>query len=238
MLYENQTMTCLIVDNDSLSKAVLIQSLRNKFGLLHPFECNNAVEAYTIIQSHGIDIVFIEIELPEIDGLEFVKNLGEIRPLIIFTTKQDKYAMEAFELRVFDYLLKPIQPDRLRQALTKAKSILVKEKETKQEQKEYIFIKDSNVIRRLKINDILYAEAMGDYVKLFTAEKYYAIHTRFATVEQRLPPDKFLRIHRSFMVALDKIDCLQDRVLTINGKCLPVALTYKQALSERMNILA
>ena len=102
---------------------------------------------------------------------------------------------------------------------------------------EFVFIRDSNIVRRLKLDDILFLEAMGDYVKLHTRERYYAIHTTLKTVEQRLPSDKFLRVHRSYMVAIDKIDTIQDGVLIIGSKPVPVADAYRATLNKRMNIL-
>lgn len=124
------------------------------------------------------------------------------------------------------------------QAINKAKEVLEKQEEKiKSDSEECIFIRDTNIVRRLKVDDILYTEAMGDYVKLHTRGKLYAIHTKLKTVEDRLPADKFLRIHRSYIVALNKIDTLQDGALSIGGKFLPVADTYRKLLSQRMNIL-
>lgn len=102
---------------------------------------------------------------------------------------------------------------------------------------EFIFIRDTNTVRRLKLDDILYTEAMGDYVKLHTMERLYAVHAKLKTVEERLPAHKFLRIHRSYIVALNKIDTLQYGTLTIGDKLLPVSDTYRKSLCHRMNIL-
>ena len=231
-------MTCLLIDNDPVSRAALIECTRQINDIGSCVECCSTMEAYNYIQHNTVDVIFLEVEMPGMNGIEFVRNLGNAKPAIIFTTTKNEYAIEAFELHVADYLLKPITLSRFTKAITKARQIVTQNKQLKQKQEEFIFIKDSNIIRRLRINDILYAEAMGDYVKLFTPEKFHAIHAKFVTVESRLPPDKFLRIHRSFIVAVNKIDSLHDRELMINGKCIPVAITYKQVLNERLNVLA
>ncbi len=102
---------------------------------------------------------------------------------------------------------------------------------------DFIFIRDSNVIRRLKLDDILYAKAMGDYVKLYTPQKNFAIHTTLKVVEERLPASKFIRVHRSYIVAITKIDTIQDGALVLNGKPVPVADTYRASLNKKMNVL-
>jgi DNA-binding LytR/AlgR family response regulator len=146
--------------------------------------------------------------------------------------------VEAFELNVADYIVKPVTPARFIQAIDRAREITESNKvEVLMDEDEFIFIRDSNVIRRLKIEDILYAEAMGDYVKLHTQQKFFAIHTPLKTVEDRLHGPKFIRVHRSYIVAVQKIDTLQDGALVIGGKTVPVADAFRAALNKRMNIL-
>jgi DNA-binding LytR/AlgR family response regulator len=141
-------------------------------------------------------------------------------------------------LNVADYILKPVNVSRFIQAIDKAREILDSRKEEMALQDdEFIFIRDSNVVRRLKLDNILFAEAMGDYVKLYTPEKFYAVHTTLKAVEERLPVAKFIRVHRSYVVALNRIDTIQDGALVINGKPLPVADAYRSQLNSRMNIL-
>ena len=171
-------------------------------------------------------------------GLELTKNLSRNRPLIIFTTSKKEYAVEAFELNVADYIVKPVTPSRFIQAIERAREIIESNKEdVRIAEDEFIFIRDSNVVRRLKIDDILYAEAMGDYVKLHTPQKFYAIHTTLRAVEERLPSSKFIRVHRSYIASLQKIDTIQDGALVINGKAVPVADAYRAALNKKMNVL-
>jgi DNA-binding LytR/AlgR family response regulator len=199
---------------------------------------DNAIDAYAFIQQQPVDILLLDIEMPGMTGLELTKNLSRNRPLIIFTTSKKEYAVEAFELNVADYIVKPVTPSRFIQAIERAREIIESTKEdVRIAEDEFIFIRDSNVVRRLKIDDILYAEAMGDYVKLHTPQKFYAIHTTLRAVEERLPSSKFIRVHRSYIASLQKIDTIQDGALVINGKAVPVADAYRAALNKKMNVL-
>ena len=231
-------MNCLIVDDNKIARSTLRQLATHVQDLEVAGECAGAKEAFQYMLQHKVDLLLLDIQMPGMSGLELTKNLGREGPLIIFTTSQRDYALEAFELNVVDYILKPVMPARFIQAIEKAKEILAsRNTDIKSDQDEFIFIRDSSVIRRLKIDDILFAEAMGDYVKLYTAQRFYAIHTTLKAVESRLPSSRFLRIHRSYIVAVSKIDTIQDGAVIINGRSLPVADAYRLALNTRMNVI-
>jgi DNA-binding LytR/AlgR family response regulator len=201
-------------------------------------ECDNAMDAYNLLLEKPVDLVLLDIEMPGMTGLELIKNLGNKKPLIIFTTSKKEYASEAFDLNVADYMVKPVSPARFLQAMEKARELLLSNAEEVQlDEHEFIFIRDSNIVRRLKIDDILFAEAMGDYVKLYTPQKFFAIHTTLKLVEERLPASKFIRVHRSYIAAVGKIDTIQEGALIINGKSVPVADAYRSGLNKRINIL-
>jgi DNA-binding LytR/AlgR family response regulator len=231
-------MNCLIVDDNKIARTTLRQLASQLKDITITGECDNAMDAYNLLQENPVDVILLDIEMPGMSGLELTRNLGSKRPLIIFTTSKKDYAAEAFDLNVADFIVKPITPARFIQAIEKAKEILQSNREeVSLQQDEFIFIRDSNVVKRLKLDDILYAEAMGDYVKLHTPQRFYAIHSTLKAVEERLPSSKFFRVHRSFVVAIDKIDTVQNGVLIINGKSIPVADAYRGALNKRMNIL-
>ena len=201
-------------------------------------EADSAISAYNFLQEQPADILLLDIQMPGMNGLELTKNLGNKRPVIIFTTSLKEYAVDAFELNVSYYLVKPVTPPRFIQSIDRARTIIESNKEeVKMNDDEFIFIRDSNIVKRLSIDDILFAEAMGDYVKLHTPQKFFAIHTTLKTVEERLPEHKFLRVHRSYIVALHKIDTIRDGAIVINGKPVPVADAYRSQLNQRMNIL-
>lgn len=231
-------MNILIIDDNPIARSVLKKLCSQQPDLAVAGECATAEEAYGFLQKEAVDLLLLDIEMPGMTGIELVERLGKRRPVIIFTTSKKEYATEAFDLNVADYIVKPVTPARFIQAIAKAREIVESsQEEVKWEDEEFIFIRDSTVIRRLKIEDILFAEAMGDYVKLFTPQKFFAIHTTLKAVEERLPASRFLRVHRSFLVALNKIDTIQDGVLIIGDKPVPVADAYRKALSSRMNIL-
>ncbi len=231
-------MNCLIIDDNKIARTTMKQLASQVNDLVVAGECASAMDAYNFLQNEPVDLLLLDIEMPGMTGLELTRNLGSNRPVIIFTTSKKEYAVEAFELNVADYILKPVTPARFLQAIEKAKEILESNKEEiKYTDEEFLFIRDSNIIRRLKITDILYAEAMGDYVKLHVDKKFYAIHTTLKAVEERLTAANFIRVHRSYVVAINKIDSLRDGTIIIGDKSIPVADAYRAVLNKRMNIL-
>jgi DNA-binding LytR/AlgR family response regulator len=230
-------MKALIVDDNDIARTTLAHLAKQIPDLSIVSEFSNAIEAYHYLQSNSVDLIFLDIEMPEMTGIELTKTLSGKETIIIFTTSKKEYALEAFELNIADYLLKPIMPVRFLQAVSKAQTILESRKENVEVTRdEFLFVRDSNITRRLKLDDIFYAEAMGDYVKFYTKEKMFAIHGKMKTAEERLPKDHFIRVHRSYIVSVGKIDTLQDGGIMINGKFIPVADAYRKALNTRMNV--
>lgn len=230
-------MTSLIVDDNPIARATLKLLTSQVSDLEVMAEYTNAMDAYNHLQKQEVDLLFLDINMPEMTGLDLIRNLQHKSTMIIFITSNKDYAVEAFELNVADYLVKPITPVRFLQAVDKVRSIVETANQNfKVYEDEFIFVRDSTTIRRLKLDDILYAEAMGDYVKFYTHKKAYAIHGTMKSAEEKLPQAKFIRIHRSYIAALSKIDTLQDGGLVINEKFLPIADAYRKALTARMNI--
>ena len=230
-------MKALIVDDNDIARTTLAHLAKQIPNLTIVSEFSNAIDAYNHLQSNHVDLIFLDIEMPEMTGIELTKNLSGKDIIIIFTTSNKDYALEAFELNIADYILKPVMPARFLQAVSKAQSILESRIENVEVTKdEFLFVRDSNITRRLKLDDIFYAEAMGDYVKFYTREKMFAIHGKMKTAEERLPKEDFIRVHRSYIVSVGKIDTLQDGGIMINGKFIPVADAYRKALNTRMNV--
>lgn len=201
-------------------------------------ECTSAMEAYNYLNSTTIDLLLLDIEMPGMTGLELTKNLGNKKPLIIFTTAKTDYAVAAFELNVVDYLVKPISPARFLQAIERAFEAVASDKqEVKIENKDFIFIKDNGVLKKINVEDILFLEAMGDYVKVHTPQKFHVVHSTLKAIEERLPDNKFVRVHRSYIVALNKIDYIQDGIININKTTIPIADTYRSVLNKKLNLL-
>lgn len=201
-------------------------------------ECASAIEAYNLLQKEKIDILLLDIEMPGMNGIELTRNLGRNGPVIIFTTAKKDYAIEAFDLSVADYLLKPVRPARFIQSIDKARELLEsRHKELHSPDNEFVFIRDNGVLKSIRLDDILYLEAMGDYVKLYTSRRFHAIHSTLKSVEEKLPLSRFMRVHRSYIVALDKIEALEDGSIIIQKEAIPVADAYRAAFNSRLNLL-
>jgi len=231
-------MKCIIVDDNKMARMALKQLVSQLSNVDLVAECNDAVEALDIFNSSQVDLLLLDIEMPGMTGLDLIKKLGNTKPLIIFTTAKKDYAVEAFELNVIDYLIKPIALQRLKQAIDKAQEALDSNKqEVKVEEQEFVFVKDNGILKRIAIDDILFLEAMGDYVKVHTPQKFHVVHATLKSIEEKLPSSKFLRVHRSFIVAINKIDYIQEGTISIVKTTIPVADTHKSNLNKRLNLL-
>jgi DNA-binding LytR/AlgR family response regulator len=231
-------MKCLIVDDNKMARMALKQLVSQLQNLEVTAECASAIEAYNQLSASPVDLLFLDIEMPDMSGIDLIKKLGSKKPLIVFTTAKKDYAVEAFELNVVDYLVKPVSQGRLVQAVEKAQEALDSDKEeVKIEEQGFVFVKDNGMLKRIAIDDILYLEAMGDYVKVHTPQKFHVVHATLKSIEEKLPGTKFLRVHRSFIVAINKIDFIQEGTITIGKTTIPVADTHKAALSKRLNLL-
>ena len=231
-------MKCLIVDDNKLARMAMKQLVGQINDLELVQECEDAMQAYNAINTGTIDLVFLDVEMPGMSGLELIRNLGSKKPLIIFTTAKENYAVEAFELNVIDYLVKPIKPARFIQSVEKAHEVFSSNKlEVKVGEQEFVFIKDNGVLKRIGIDDILYLEAMGDYVKVHTPQRFHVLHATLKSIEEKLPVARYIRVHRSYIVALNKIDSIQEGVISIGKTTVPIADTYKTTLNKRLNFL-
>jgi len=231
-------MKCLIVDDNKMARLALKQLVSQVQSLELVAECSDAMEAFSSLNSNHVDLLLLDIEMPDMTGLELLKKLGNKRPLIIFTTAKKDYAVEAFELNVVDYLVKPITLPRLMQAIDKAAEARESDREeVKVEEQGFVFVKDNGVLKRISIDDILYLEAMGDYVKVHTPQKFHVVHATLKSIEEKLPASKFVRVHRSYIVAINKIDYIQEGTISIGKMSIPVADTHKANLNRRLNLL-
>lgn len=231
-------MKCIIVDDNKMARMALKQLVLQVNNLELVAECIDAEDALDTLNNVQIDLLLLDIEMPGMTGLDLTKKLGNSTPLIIFTTAKTDYAVEAFELNVVDYLVKPIALPRFRQAVEKAQETLESTKEEmKVEEQAFVFVKDNGVLKRIAIDDILFLEAMGDYVKVHTPQKFHVVHATLKSIEEKLPASKFLRVHRSYIVAINKIDYIQEGTITIGKTTIPVADTHKANLGKRLNLL-
>jgi DNA-binding LytR/AlgR family response regulator len=231
-------MTCLIIDDNKMARMAMKQLASQVDDIKIVGECDNAMDAYNIISKQAVDLLLLDIEMPGMTGLELTKNLGNKSPLIVFTTAKKEYAAEAFELNVADYLIKPVAPGRFLQAIEKVREVLESKRDNlKVEDKEFVFIRDNGILKRIDINDILYLEAMGDYVKVHTTQKFHIVHSTLKSIEEKLSAAKFMRVHRSYIVSLNKIDFIEEGVINIGKNSIPVADAYRGTLNQQLNLL-
>lgn len=230
-------MRCLIVDDNELAR-VMLGHLVTQTGLLEVIgQCRDAIEAHQHITRDSPDLVFLDIEMPGMSGIELLHSLPR-KPLIIFTTSTRDYALEAFELNVVDYLLKPVTLPRLLQAIEKAREVLQRDNtEVNKVDEENIFIRDNGTLKKIRMDEILWIEAMGDYIKIFTPGKWHIVHTTLKAVEEKIRSAKLMRIHRSYIVSLNKIDSIEDGVLNIMSTPIPVADSYRSQLMKKLKLL-
>ncbi len=198
-------------------------------------ECASAIEAFEFLRNNTVDLLFLDVEMPEMSGIELLKSLKQ-KPVVILTTSNKNYAAEAFELSVVDFLVKPFTFPRFMQALQKAADLIQRsETEVSNIGAEYLFIKENKTVKKLSINDILWMEAMGDYVKIQSDKKTHIVHTSLRALEEKMEPSLFIRVHRSYIISIAKIDYIEEGVIYITGKPIPLAETYKASLNKRLN---
>lgn len=229
-------MNCLLVDDDLMSRSTLAHFIGRVDYLNVKGECSSAVEALKILEKEKIDLMFLDIEMPEMNGIEMVKNM-QIKPLVILTTSHKEYALDAFEHNVIDYLVKPIEFPRFLKAVTKAKELFDARTPAGTSETDCFFVKRNSVLNKVYVKDILWVEALGDYVTINTADNKFILHLTLKAIERKLPVEKFARVHRSYIVNVENISSVEDDTITIRNNHIPVGAMYKENFMKRLNLL-
>ena len=230
-------MNCIIVDDEEMSRTAMKHLVSQVQYLKLVGICSNATEALNILTDNKIDLLLLDIEMPEMNGLQLIKSLKK-PPLTILATSKKEYAIEAFECNVVDYLVKPIQLDRFFRAIEKGKEIFDNSHQTVDfSTKDNVFIKNNGALVKINMKDILWIEALGDYITIHTPLKKYTIHSTMKTIEDRLGQEKFIRVHRSFIVSIDNISSVDDNIVAIDKQLIPIGAVYKENLTKRLNLL-
>jgi two-component system, LytTR family, response regulator len=231
-------MKCIIVDDNKMSRELVKQLVDQVDFLELKNECETPVEAFNYLKKEDIDLVFLDVEMPGMTGIELIKNL-EKRPIIILITAKKDYAVEAFEVNVADYIIKPVTLSRFMAAVDRAKELYEdQKKEANQKEKDFIFVRSNSLLTKVKINDIIYAQALGDYVNIFTNEKRLTVHITLKGLEEKLPQDKFYRLHRSYLTSLHHIDNIEEGTAYIGKHPLPIGEQYKKELLRKINLIS
>ncbi len=226
-------INCLVVDDEPIAREGIMEYVR-QIDYLNPVaQCKSAAEAAGLLQKHKIDLIFLDIQMPKLTGIEFVKALAE-PPLVIFTTAYSEYALEGFELDVVDYLLKPISFARFLKAVEKAQNYLHARNKEVSITNEYFFIKCNGKIEKIITSEVIYIEAMANYVIIYTKQKKYITYLTFSGMEEQLPAELFVRIHKSFLVAISAIQTIDgDEVITSSMR-LPLSKNYRNEVMSRI----
>ena len=232
-------ITCMIVDDEALARKLLADYVSKIPSLDLVAACANAIEASAVLKSRPVDLLFLDIQMPDINGISFMQMLAT-KPMIVFTTAYAEYAVKSYELNALDYLVKPIPFERLFQAVGKAMDLISSRNpalETDvaiQEEQDYIFIKSDAKTYRVDFDDIGYIEAYGEYVLIHRGSDRLMPLLQLGKMEEILPASRFIRVHRSFIIQFSKIEAIQGNVIWIGKKEIPVSRTYREALTERV----
>ncbi len=225
-------INCIIIDDEPSSQTVLKAFIADVHFLKLICICNNALEATEVLnKSNNINLLFLDINMPKISGLNFYKSLQN-PPDVIFTTAYSEYALEGFEVNAIDYLLKPFSFERFFKAVNKVLDKQSQENQTPED--DFILIKSNKVLHKIAPNDIFFAEAFGDYVKVHLEHTYIMTNSTFTNI-LKLLPKQFVRTHKSYAINLKKMNSLAGNQITIGEKIVPIGQTYKAAFLKTFN---
>ena len=227
---------CIAIDDEplALSKLEGFISKVPELNLTRTFD--NAIEAIGWLKENSIDLIFLDIQMEQLTGIQFLEATGTASRIII-TTAYDQYAIKGFELNVTDYLLKPFSFQRFVQAVSKVMEYFTQNHETQQlfnKDESYLFVKTEYRLERVDIDDILYIEGMKDYLRIICTGKKIMTLQSFSKIEESLPSNKFCRVHKSFIVAIDKIRSIERGVILIADRRIPVSNTYRESFYSRI----
>ena len=231
-------LNCVVIEDEPLARNLMIEYVKKlpSLNLIEAF--SNPLAAMETLRSASIDVLFLDVQMPEITGISLLKILTK-RPLVVLTTAYSHYALEGYELDVADYLLKPItferflkSIDKITQRLDSAPAVQPSSVEQTITPPAFIFVKDGTKLVKVKLDEILYIEGLKDYVTIHTFHQKIVTLQRLKSLEEQLPADKFIRVHNSYIVSLDAIDVIQKNEIQIKGVTLPIGDTYRKAFKE------
>lgn len=226
----SKNISCLIVDDEAIAREIIATHLSKIDTITVVASCSNAMEAFNVISNHTIDLVFLDINMPEISGISFAKSINK-NIKIIFTTAYRDYAVEGFELQAVDYLLKPIAFERLLKAVNNYFKVFTETNskvETQNESNDFMFVRSERRMVKIDFNTIIYIESYSDYLKIHLKNTIVVTRETITAIEVKLPKNAFLRIHRSYIVALSHIKSFTNEHISIKDKDLSISRSYKK----------
>lgn len=234
----NKICNCIIVDDEPIAREILENHLQKIDAVSVVASCKNAIEAFNVLNSNQVDLIFLDINMPEISGLSFAKTINK-NIKIIFTTAYREYAVDGFNLQAVDYLLKPISFERLLQAVNKylgenKEEVFEPVLEVRNEKSDFIFVRSDRKMIKIDFSEINYIESFSDYIKIHLSDKTIITRETITNIEARLPKNDFMRIHRSFIVSIPKIDSFTNEFVEIHRKAIPISRSYKKEVLNRL----
>jgi DNA-binding LytR/AlgR family response regulator len=233
-------LRCLLIDDEPPALKILASYISNINGLEIVGQCKNALEALDVLNQHTVDVIFLDIKMPKILGTEFLKNLSH-PPKVIFVTAYRDYAVEGYELDAVDYLVKPVSFERFFKAITKLNRMMGKETistsvDYKSNPEAFVYLKVDKDMKKIFVNDIVYIESWKDYIKLFLVNgKNLIVKQTITAMENLLSEHKFMRVHRSYMVSINKISGYNGISVQLETKEIPIGRLYKQVVMEKLH---
>jgi len=233
---------CLVIDDEPLARDLMRSHIEKLENFEIVAECGDAMKALQELQNHSVDLMFMDIQMPQITGIEFLKTLKH-PPKVIITTAYREYALDGFELDVVDYLLKPITFERFLKSINKYYQVTQEEQQnivpvnsSKSNGEAFIYVKENKKVVKVHLNDILYVEGLSEYVQIYTKQKKIITKTSMTNMAEKLPDDEFMRIHKSFIVSLSQIEAFTSHSIEVPGKELPIGRSYKNSVLEALQI--
>ncbi len=220
-------LRCLIVDDEPSARHILSWYIHEVPQLQAIGECHDALEAIEFLRDQPVDLLFLDIHMPRLSGISFLKSSPH-PPAVILTTAYDEYALEGYELDIVDYLLKPFSFERFLKAVTKAEKRLVPS-----QNQNYLVVRADKKTFKISYDDILFIESLGDYVTIHTMTLKLTTYETLKNLEEKLPARRFIRIHKSFLISLDKADYMEGNIFVIQGHEIPIGATYKEEVVSR-----
>lgn len=232
---EEILLKCAVVDDSSLQRLSLVKLIQDHPNLKLVAEYNNAIETKNGLLDTETDLIFLDIEMPVLSGFELLDDLPN-KPQIIFVTGKTQYAFKAFDYDAVDYIHKPVTKERFNNAVSKAINLYkLKHQVSTPEDEEFIFVKSNLKNRKVFLNKLKYIQALGDYVKFVTEKENFIVLATMKSFEAQLPKDKFLRVHKSYIVNLDKIERYNSKTIEIDQQKLPLSRHKKSHLVEALS---
>ena len=228
---------CIVVDDEPLAIEVLKSHIQKVDSLELVTTCSDAIEAFGILSKNEVDLMFLDIHMPEMKGTELVKTLQN-PPSVVFTTAHREYAIESYNLNVLDYLLKPISFERFLQAVEKYnQQLVVSEVSVRKNNKEeeHIYLREKNVIHKIPVSEVVFVESFGDNLKLHTTERQINSRCTISSIEKVLPEKDFIRIHRSYLVALERITSFSPVMAWVGDKQFPIGTSYRTKTFDKLD---